>query len=115
MGPLDGMMTLRIFGKSDEVLAALLQELALPRLTSLTKMPKFHVAAALVPYDADGRLLPAGGGPRMWLDLSDRRKVRITSGHNIQGAKQPKFMHIGAKKAVRIGGVMKEPAEGRGF
>merc|ERR1719330_1779941 len=51
---------------------------------------------ALVPYDADGRRLPEGSAQkRMWLDLTDRQKIRITEGHNIQGAKQPMYMHIG--------------------
>merc|ERR1712032_1513399 len=42
----------------------------------------------------------------MWLDLSDRQKIRITEGHNIQGAKQPQFMHIGTTGKPGLGTVV---------
>lgn len=91
----DGEMTLRLFGRSDDLLPILLQELGFPPLRpSATHWPK--ESRALVPYDKDGRRLPEGA-PKMWLDLSNGAKVRITPGHNIQGAKQPQYMHIGAK------------------
>ena len=51
----------------------------------------------------------------MWLDLSNGAPVRITPGHNIQGAKQPAFMHIGAKKPSKLkGGRMRHPGTGVG-
>ena len=36
------------------------------------------------------------------LDLRDGAKVRLTDGHNIQGAQQPGMMHIGASAPVRM-------------
>merc|ERR1712188_82422 len=33
----------------------------------------------------------------MWLDLSDGAQIKLTDGHNIQGAQQPGMMHIGVK------------------
>ncbi|CAE8626753.1 unnamed protein product [Polarella glacialis] len=90
---LDGEMTLRLFGKSDKLLAVLLRKLGLqqPRPEPM-RWPT--MSRALVPYDADGRRLPAGCKKKMWLDFSDGQKVRLTKGHNVQGAKQPQYMHI---------------------
>jgi hypothetical protein len=34
----------------------------------------------------------------MQLDLRDGAKVKLTAGHNVQGAGQPAYMHIGASK-----------------
>jgi len=111
--PKDGMMTLRMFGKSDDILGMLVEELGLGPVA--TKQPKWPTKAALVPYDADGvRLAGDSEAPRMWLDLSTGQKVRLTPGHNIQGAKQRQFMHIGADKPVKINGKMREPAIGNG-
>lgn len=111
--PKDGMMTLRMFGKSDDILGMLVEELGLGPV--VTKQPKWPTKAALVPYDADGvRLAGDSEAPRMWLDLSTGQKVRLTPGHNIQGAKQRQFMHIGADKPVKINGIMREPAIGNG-
>eukprot|EP00658_Telonema_sp_P-2_P077689 TRINITY_DN7086_c0_g1_i1.p1 TRINITY_DN7086_c0_g1~~TRINITY_DN7086_c0_g1_i1.p1 ORF type:complete len:270 (-),score=48.04 TRINITY_DN7086_c0_g1_i1:380-1189(-) len=109
--PLDGMMTLRMFDKSDKTLSRLLPKLGMGRLP--TRLPKWPTAAALVPYDAEGRRTEQGA-PRMWLDLSDRAKIRITPGHNIQGAKQPNRMHIGASRAVTYKGETRQPCEGNG-
>merc|ERR1711977_694023 len=106
--PKDGMMTLRMFGKSDDILGMLVEELGLGPVA--TKQPKWPTKAALVPYDADGvRLVGDLEAPRMWLDLSTGQKVRLTPGHNIQGAKQRQFMHIGADKPVKINGKLREP------
>lgn len=86
-------MTLRFFGRSDDILTRLIKHLGFaplrPGITHWTKESRI-----LVPYDAEGRRVPEGSR-RMWLDLSDGQKVRITPGNNIQGAKQPQFMHIG--------------------
>eukprot|EP00656_Telonema_subtile_P040196 TRINITY_DN4525_c0_g1_i3.p1 TRINITY_DN4525_c0_g1~~TRINITY_DN4525_c0_g1_i3.p1 ORF type:complete len:372 (-),score=75.45 TRINITY_DN4525_c0_g1_i3:93-1208(-) len=110
--PLDDLMTLRMFDKSDNVLKQLVAQIGLGKLP--TKLPKWSTDAVLVPYDADGQRVPEGA-PLMWLDLSDRQRVRITPGHNIQGAQQPAFMHIGATKAKKYKGVVREPCEGVGF
>lgn len=94
--PQDGKMTLRFFGRSDDILPVLLEELGFDPL----KPAKTHwpdVSRVLVPYDSEGRLVP-DGSKKMWLDLRDRQKIKITPGHNIQGAKQPQYMHIGKSK-----------------
>jgi len=110
----DGKMTLRLFGKSDDVLAVLLRELGFQK-------PNFSVAKwettsrVLVPYDADGFRLPEGSRKKkMWLDLRNGQSVRITPGHNIQGSQQPVFMHIGATKPVKFNGVTTQPGVGVG-
>jgi NAD-dependent SIR2 family protein deacetylase len=110
----DGIMSLRLFGKSDDVMRLLLKELGFPlaKVGRAPAMPK--VNRVLVPYDADGRRLPEGACRWMWLDLNDRQKVRITPGHNIQGARQPQFMHIGASAPVTIKGVTRKNGEGLG-
>eukprot|EP01062_Namystynia_karyoxenos_P005791 TRINITY_DN119_c0_g2_i2.p1 TRINITY_DN119_c0_g2~~TRINITY_DN119_c0_g2_i2.p1 ORF type:complete len:518 (+),score=165.86 TRINITY_DN119_c0_g2_i2:87-1556(+) len=109
----DGKMTLRMFGRSDDLLRILLHDLGFGRKSfSAPRWPK--ECRALVPYDASGRRLREGQGRRMWLDLSERQKVRITPGHNIQGAKQPQYMHIGAEKPVTFKGQTRQPAEGFG-
>lgn len=94
--PQDSKMTLRLFGRSDDILPVLLEELGFePLRPSKTHWP--HVSRVLVPYDAEGRRVPEGSR-KMWLDLNDRQKIKITPGHNIQGAKQPQYMHIGKAK-----------------
>jgi len=109
----DGKMTLRLFGRSDDILRALVRELGFGSVPS--RAPSWpSVSHALVPYDADGCRLPEGDRRRMWLDLRDRAKVRITPGHNIQGAKQPMYMHIGATQPVIFRGQKRAPAPGNG-
>jgi hypothetical protein len=52
----------------------------------------------LVPYDKFGMRLSANADPArhwMWWDLTPGREVSLTAGHNIQGAKQPAYLHIG--------------------
>lgn len=108
----DGKMTLRLFGKSDEIMQMLLPDLGFS--LSIVRPPVWpRVSRALVPYDASGRRLTLPG-KRMWLDLSKGQNVRITPGHNIQGAKQPQYMHIGAKKPVTIKGESRAPGVGLG-
>ena len=34
----------------------------------------------------------------MWLDLRNGASIKLTSGHNCQGAGQPAYLHIGADK-----------------
>merc|ERR1719350_1288226 len=54
--PEDGKMTLRLFGKSDDILPELLHELGYGPITrSLRVWP--HESRALVPYDSDGKRL----------------------------------------------------------
>jgi len=109
----DGKMSLRLFGKSDDIMRLLLRELGFPQAkVHVPVFPKLN--RVLVPYDSHGRRLPNGERRWMWLDLSDRAKVRITPGHNIQGARQPQFMHIGASKPVVHKGVTRKNGEGLG-
>ena len=76
--PQDDKMTLKLSGKSDDVLVALLGELGLA--SSLPKDPKRNATftphqCALVPYDAmTGMRLP-DGKPKMWLDLHPGAKL----------------------------------------
>jgi len=106
-------MSLRLNGKSDGLLRALLRELGLN--PSMAKTPSFpKVSAAFVPYDRDGRRLTDPNAKRMWLDLSEGQAVRITPGHNIQGAKQPMYLHIGASEPVTYLGREREPGIGLG-
>jgi len=109
----DGKMTLRLFGKSDDLLRLLILELGYS--LSIVQPPQWpKVSRALVPYGRDGKRLPDPVAKRMWLDLRVGQGVRITDGHNIQGAKQPQYMHIGAKKPVTVKGQTRQPAAGNG-
>lgn len=100
----DGKMSLRFFGRSDAILRRLLHHLGFaPLRPGVTRWAT--PSRVLVPYDAEGRKVPEGGR-RMWLDLSDNQKIRITPGHNIQGAKQPQFMHIGKSASPGNGTVI---------
>lgn len=94
--PQDDKMSLRISGKSDDVLTLLMQELGLP-----TTFPAVNFAnvprRVLVPYNSRGERI-ADDQPRMYWDLQRGAKIKLTPGHNIQGARQPVFMHIGSKR-----------------
>merc|ERR1719161_3383247 len=69
----DGKMSLRFFGKSDDVLRLLLKELGLnPAKAKAPVWPK--TSRVLVPYDAEGRRLTDDSAKRMWLDLTDGQK-----------------------------------------
>jgi len=104
--PEDDKMTLRISGKSDDVLVRLLAELALPALPKPARPVVWPaVECALVPYDERGRrLAPNSARPRMWLDLRPGAQVKLCSAHNCQGARQPQFMHIGSKAGQKFNG-----------
>ena len=109
----DGKMSLRLFGTSDDMLKLLLVELgysASPRFQPPV-FPKEN--RVLVPYDKNGDKV-ADGEKKMWLDLSPGAQVRITPGHNIQGAKQPAFLHIGGKKPRKYKGAQRLPGPGHG-
>jgi len=115
----DGKSTLRLFGETDMIMRHLLRQLGLkpPTLKQMKWKKRNRVA---VPYDADGHLLESKDGtaaqPKMWLDLSVGQRVRLTPGHNIQGAKQPSFMHIGAETGTvhTYKGKSRPAAEGLG-
>merc|ERR1719240_741765 len=107
-------MSLRLFGKSDDIMRLLLKELGFPMAKATRPPPLPKANRVLVPYDADGRRLPEDARRWMWLDLNERQKVRITPGHNIQGSRQPQFMHIGASEPVTIKGVTRKNGEGLG-
>jgi len=101
----DGKMTLRLFEKSDVVMKLLLDELGLaeeiPR-SLLTARRQFAPSSrVLVPYDKHGKRLPEDAAEWMVLDLSKGAKVRISPGHNIHGARQPAYMHIGRKRPYK--------------
>lgn len=70
---------------------------------------------AIVPYDRHGRLSQTA---RMTLDLRDGQPVKLTDDHNIQGAGQPQFLHIGAtepyNRPAAYGGQMMVNGPGRG-
>merc|ERR1719487_1725791 len=51
---------------------------------------------------------------RTRLDLRVGARVRLTSGHNIQGAQQPCYMHIGASAPTTYRGVTRQPGRGYG-
>jgi len=96
----DGKSTLRLFGKTDVIMKRLLRHLGL-REPSLKQMKWKKRNRVAVPYDANGCLVESKDDTttptKMWLDLNVGQRVKLTPGHNIQGAKQPSFMHIGAE------------------
>jgi len=101
----DGEASLRIFGKTNDALRALLTTLhiAPPRLPAvsevLVKEPKER--RVRVPYDANGK---RSDTIQTWLDLRPGAAIRLNPNHNIQGAKQPIYMHIGARRPHRYKG-----------
>ena len=107
---LDGESTLRLFGKTDDVLGSLLAELG---VAAPLERPFVFTGSrrVVVPYDEDGN---RSSTVRMWWDLSVGAKIKLNKNHNIQGAKQPIYMHIGAKRAKTIDGVRYEPGYGHG-
>ena len=103
--PEDDKMTLKISGKSDDVLVQLLAELGLPALHKSPRTSWPAAECALVPYDAHGQLLPEGSAqPRMWLDLRPGAKIKLCKHHNCQGARQPNSIHIGSKRGQKFNG-----------
>jgi len=109
----DGKATLRLFGKSDMYMELLLKEFGLKKITRTPATFK-KVAHVLVPYDKNGK--KTTNGDKMWLDLREGAGVKLTPGHNVQGAQQPCYMHIGAAKPYKLqgGGVRKNgPGHGK--
>lgn len=71
---------------------------------------------ALVPYDREGNLSRTA---KMHLNLSNGMRVKLTDGHNVQGAGQPHYMHIGATEPYTrpdaYGGKTVQPGPGNGY
>jgi len=105
-----------MFGASDAYLQLLLEELGStePLPTEPLRWPDAS-GVVLVPYDAQGNLLPGRGkaeGERcMWLDLRPGAKVKLHAGNNIQQARQPQFMHICAKPGASFKGKKLKPSK----
>merc|ERR1719198_729648 len=89
----DGKASLRVFGKTDLVLLRLLRKLGVPE-PSMRPVTPCKESRVVVPYDAQGRRSET---ERTVLDLTDGARVRLATGHNVQGAQQPAYMHIGAE------------------
>ena len=131
--PMDGKMSLRMFGRSDDVLANVLRHLgdASPPLPSGAVSWAHVPSCVLVPYDADGNRLVDAAPHRtttteaaaadatarwMWLDLRNGAAVKVHADHNCQGADQPNTIHIGATKGQKYRGktLRRAPADGTG-
>lgn len=106
----DGKCSIRVFGPSDDVMAKLLQKLEIPtpvlQPSTFDKNPR-----VLVPYDSAGN---RSNKFKMWLDLRKGAKVKLTKGHNCQGAGQPAYLHIGSEKPVRYHGNLRKNGPGHG-
>jgi len=127
----DGKASLRIFGRTDTVFPRILSLLDVP-VPAASQRGGNALPAQLtpkdlcipVPYGADGRrckdpaLDEEGVEPQpkpcTWLDLHPGAKIRLTEGHNIQGAGQIGLMHIGAKKPFRYQESVRQPGDGTG-
>jgi len=105
----DGKASLRLFGKSDNVLRKLLQKMQV-NPGSLSPATFTQEPRVLVPYDAEGNRSHTA---KMWLDLRKGAKVRLTAGHNVQGARQPVYMHIGNTTKKEVNGRRCGPGHGR--
>lgn len=118
--PQDGKMSLRLFGKSDDILTRLLAELGLSGDLGPSSPKGFwpRQSKVLVPYDRDGQLLTDLKSNWMWLDLNDNAAIRLTDGHNCQGSGQPAYNHIGASTpstpATKTPHSTKRPGPGNG-
>jgi len=97
----DGKATLRLFGKADDVLRRLLPEVGIDgeKLGIAARMPWLSppkMPLLDIPYDKNGRRVtePCKNSGR--LDLRVGAKIQLSDDHNVQGAQQPAYMHIGA-------------------
>jgi len=110
----DGVMTLRMFARTDDLFRLLLVELGFG-LDIPTAPSTWPTERTLVPYDADGkRIAPDASKPRMWLEFGDHQRVRLCPGHNHRRAGQAKYKHVGTGKPYKILGDMQPPAQGVG-
>ena len=108
--PQDGKATVRLFGKSDDVMSLLLKSLGCAKVPRPTF--KTLESRVLVPYDKNGQ--HTDGQTLMWWDLREAQKIKLCAGHNIQGARQPQLMHIGAPEPFMRKGEKVMPAPGNG-
>jgi len=97
----DGKATLRLFGKADDVLRRLLPEVGIDggKLGNPARMPWLSppkMPLLDIPYDKNGRRFTKAGNGGGSLDLQVGAKIRLSDDHNVQGAQQPAYMHIGA-------------------
>eukprot|EP00617_Octactis_speculum_P000667 CAMPEP_0185779466 /NCGR_PEP_ID=MMETSP1174-20130828/95886_1 /TAXON_ID=35687 /ORGANISM="Dictyocha speculum, Strain CCMP1381" /LENGTH=416 /DNA_ID=CAMNT_0028468639 /DNA_START=29 /DNA_END=1279 /DNA_ORIENTATION=+ len=104
----DGKASLRIFGKSDNILKKLISQLRIEPMVAKSPAVFKQNARVIVPYDKEGNRSETA---KMWLDLRDGAEVKLTPGHNVQGSRQPAFMHIGAKK--KTNGKFPGPGHGK--
>merc|ERR1711924_326143 len=81
----DGKASLRMFGTTDCVLTQVLVEMGLAKIKSCGVHHSGNIT-----------------------------RVKLTEGHNVQGAKQPQYMHIGAGKPYKHRGVVMQPGPGTG-
>eukprot|EP00931_Biecheleriopsis_adriatica_P076382 TRINITY_DN50093_c0_g1_i1.p1 TRINITY_DN50093_c0_g1~~TRINITY_DN50093_c0_g1_i1.p1 ORF type:complete len:523 (+),score=102.99 TRINITY_DN50093_c0_g1_i1:63-1631(+) len=104
----DGKASLRIFGKSDDVMKALAAELGLgPRAVgrgrgircSADLFPK--ESRVLVPYDRNGQ---RSNRVKTYWDLSKGQRIRISSFNNLKGAHQPQDKGLTSETVGTVGG-----------
>jgi hypothetical protein len=106
--------TLRVFGKTDDVFRMLLCQLGVTKINQTPKsfgLKGNRCSRVLVPYDKEGK---RSCTVKTWLDLRPGTKIKLAADHNIQGAKQPAYMHIGAKKPFMHRGSLRQPGKGVG-
>jgi len=106
----DGKSTVRLFGSSDDVLKLLMDKLNAPP-PAMSPAVFTGERRMVVPYDENGNRSETA---KMWLDLRRNAAIRINPNHNIQGAKQPCYLHIGAKRPRKIEGELRQNGPGHG-
>jgi len=97
--PMDGNAALRLFAPADEVMTALARELGLEsRLDPQQWRAQFRhllqFSAGLrvkVPYDKNGR---KSNKVQTWWDLTPGAQLRVSKHNNIEGARQPSYLHV---------------------
>lgn len=90
----DDKATLRLFGKSDDVLEDLLSHLNEVNLPTVLQPTIYRgERRVLVPYDANGRRSTTSF---MWWDLRPGTKIQLTGNHNIHGSEQPRYRYLKA-------------------
>lgn len=107
----DGKSTLRVFGSSDTVFELLLTKLNAAPMPPMQPAVFTGARKVLVPYDENGNRSKT---VKTWLDLSPGASIRLNPNHNIQGAKQPIYLHIGAKRSHRYRGELRAKGPGHG-
>ena len=105
----DGETTIRIFGETDKVLTEVIKHAGLRMPEVVPEAAVEH--KALVPYDRAGNRVT---GNKMWLNLKKGEKIKLNPSHNCQAARQPVYMHIGAKQPHVYRGRVRQPGPGEG-